>query len=81
MIQRTTVVGLTVVTIVMNKNKLRQLGHVIRREEESILRAVMKLNMKKKRTRGRPTLRWLDHIDCHLNGNIISLKEVIGTKC
>ena len=42
---------------VINKNKLRWFGHVIRREEDSTLRAVMKLKMKGKRLRGRPILR------------------------
>ena len=33
---------------VMKKNKLRRFGHVVRRDEESTLRVVMKLNMKVK---------------------------------
>ena len=53
---------------VINKNKLRWFGHVMRREEESTLRVVMKLNMKGKRPRGRPRLRWLHNIDSHLKG-------------
>ena len=53
---------------VINKNKLRWFGRVMRREEESTLRVVMKLKMKGKRPRGRPRLRWLDNIDSHLKG-------------
>ena len=41
---------------VINNNKLRWFGHVVRREEESMLRVVMKLKMKGKRQRGRPRL-------------------------
>ena len=37
---------------VIDKNKLRWFGHVMRREEESMLRIVMKLKMKGKRPRG-----------------------------
>ena len=66
---------------VINKNKLRWFGHVMRREEESTLRVVMKLKMKGMRPRGRPRLRWLDNIDSHLKGNNTSLKEVLETKC
>ena len=65
----------------INKNKLRWFGHVMRREEDSTLRVVMKLNMKRKRPRGRPRLRWLDNIDIHLEGNKTPLKEVLETKC
>ena len=66
---------------VINKNKLRWFGHVMRREEESTLRVVMKLNMKGKRPGGRPRLRWLDNIDSHLKEKNTSLKEVLETKC
>ena len=38
---------------VINKNKLRWFGQVIRREEDSTLRVVMKLKVKRKRPRGR----------------------------
>ena len=65
---------------VINKNKLRWFGHVMRREEDSTL-VVMKLKMKGKRPRGRPRLRWLDNIASHLKGNKTSLKEILETKC
>ena len=60
---------------VINKNKLRWFGHVMRREEESTLRVVMKLKMKGKRPRGRPRLRWLDNIDSHLKAKKTSMKK------
>ena len=66
---------------VISKNKLRRFGHVMRREEDSTLRVVMKLKMKGKRPKGRPRLRWLDNIDSHLQGKKTSLKEVLETKC
>ena len=66
---------------VINTNKLRWFGHVIRREVESTLKVVMKLKMKGKRPRGRPRLRWLDNIDSQLKGKNTSLKEVLETKC
>ena len=65
---------------VINKNKLRWFGHVVRREEESTVRVVMKLSMKGKRQRGRPGLSWLDNIDSHLKGNKTSPKEVLEMK-
>ena len=36
---------------VINKNELRWFGHVMRREEESMLRVVIKLKMKENRPR------------------------------
>ena len=64
---------------VIDKNKLRWFGLVMRREEESMLRVVMQLKMKGKRSRGNTT--WLDNIDRHQKGKNISLKEVLRTKC
>ena len=66
---------------VINTNKLQWFGHVMRREDESTLRVVIKLKMKGKRPIGRPILRWLDNSDSHLKGNKTSLKEVLETKC
>ena len=43
--------NLLLVVQVMNKNKLRRFGHVVRRDEESTLRDVMQLNMKANRPR------------------------------
>ena len=60
---------------VINKNKHRWFGNVMRREEVSTLRVVMKLKMKGKRPRGRPGQRWLDNIDSHLKGNNTSLPD------
>ena len=48
---------------VIDKNKLRWFGLVMRRKEESMLRVVMQLKMKGTRPRGKTT--WLDSIDRH----------------
>ena len=64
---------------VIDKNKLRFVGLVMRREEESMLRVVMQLTMKRKRPRGKTT--WLSNIDRHQKGKNTSLKEFLRTKC
>ena len=64
---------------VIDKNKLRWFGLVMRREEESMLKVVMQLKMKRKRPREKTT--WLDYIDCHQKGKNTSLKEVLRMKC
>ena len=66
---------------VINTNKLRRFGHVMRSEEDSTLRVVMKIKMNGKRQRGRLRLRLLDNVDSHLKGKNTSLKEVLETKC
>ena len=58
---------------VIDKNKLRWFGLVVRREEESMLSVVMQLNMKRNIPRGKTT--WLDNIDRHQKGKNTSLKE------
>ena len=64
---------------VIDKNNLRWFGLVMRREEESMLRVVMQLTMKRKRPRGNTT--WLSNIDRHQKGKNTYLKEVLRTKC
>ena len=41
----------------------------------------MKLKVKGKRPRERPTLTWLDNIDSRLKGKNTYLTEVLGKKC
>ena len=43
-----------------NGERLRWYGHVIRREEEHIVRSVMTKEIPGKRKRGRPKTRWRD---------------------
>ena len=64
---------------VIDKNKLRWFGLVMRREEESMLRVVMQLNMDGNIPRGNTT--WLDNIGRHQKEMNTSLKEVLRTKC
>ena len=64
---------------VIDKNKLRWFGPVMGREEGSMLRVVMQLNMKGNIPRAKST--WLDNIDRHQKGKNTSLKEVLRTKC
>ena len=66
---------------VISKNNLRWFVRVTRREEQSMLRVVMRLKMKLKRSRGRPRQRWLDKIDNHLEGRNTCLKEIIERNC
>ena len=64
---------------VIDKNKLRWFGLVMRREEESMLKVVMQLNTKGNRPRGNTT--WLDKIDRHQKGKNTCLKEILQIKC
>ncbi|EYB85329.1 hypothetical protein Y032_0300g1803 [Ancylostoma ceylanicum] len=44
----------------MREARLRWFGHVCRREDESVAKAALNLNVKGTRPRGRPKIRWLD---------------------
>ncbi|EYC42305.1 hypothetical protein Y032_0536g3107 [Ancylostoma ceylanicum] len=44
----------------MSEARLRWVGHVCRREEESVTKTALNLNVKGTRPRGRPKTRWLD---------------------
>ena len=50
------------VTKKMQERRLQWYGHVMRREEESVLRRVMNMEVPGKRKRGRPRKRWKDTI-------------------
>ena len=63
-----------------NKNILQRFGHIMGRGEEFMLRVAMNLKMKRKISRGRQRLRWLDNVDSLLKENHIS-KEFLGKKC
>ena len=47
---------------------------LVKREEESMVRVVLNLRMKGKR----PSQRWLNNIDSHVNGKKTSPKEILG---
>ena len=61
---------------VIDKNKIRRFSLVMRREEVSMLRVVMQLNMKGNIPRGKTT--WLSHRSPP-ERKVQSLKEVLST--
>ncbi|KAL4135686.1 hypothetical protein QTP88_007282 [Uroleucon formosanum] len=56
-------IGVASIVDKVRENKLRWLGHVMRREETSAVRVVMKINIEGKRERGRPKKKWLENIE------------------
>ncbi|EYC31903.1 hypothetical protein Y032_0003g1295 [Ancylostoma ceylanicum] len=52
--------GVAPITDKMREARLRWFGHVCRREEESVARTALNLNVKGTEPRGRPKTRWLD---------------------
>ena len=56
-------IGVASIVDKMRENRLRWLGHVMRREETSAVRVVMKMNVEGKRGRGRPKMKWLENIE------------------
>nr|XP_053619323.1 uncharacterized protein LOC128680302 [Plodia interpunctella] len=46
----------------LESNRLRWYGHVMRREENNIVRKVMDVKLNGKRNRGRPKKRWIECI-------------------
>ncbi|KAK6749218.1 hypothetical protein RB195_001675 [Necator americanus] len=46
----------------MKEARLRWFGHVLRREEDSVAKTALKLDVSGVRPRGRPKIRWLDHV-------------------
>ncbi len=55
--------GVAPITEKMRESRLRWYGHVERREDDSILKIVTKMEVEGKRARGRPKLRWKDTIE------------------
>ncbi|KAK6760556.1 hypothetical protein RB195_021861 [Necator americanus] len=63
--------GVVQITEKMKEAQMRWFGHVLRREEESVAKTALKLDVSGVRPRGRPKIRWLDcvkldMIDAHL---------------
>ncbi|KAK6744162.1 hypothetical protein RB195_011085 [Necator americanus] len=46
----------------MKEARLRWFGHVLRREEDSVAKTALKLDVSGVRPRGRPKIRWLDRV-------------------
>ena len=55
----------------VQESRLKEYGHVLRREEEYVGKRVMAMEVPGKRRRGRPKRRWMDTI-----GNDLSEKEL-----
>ena len=46
----------------IRKRKLTYFGHIMRKKEESLEREIIEGDMPGGRARGRPKMRWMDHI-------------------
>jgi hypothetical protein len=44
---------------------LRWAGHVIRKENEDIIKRIMLVKLEGKRKKGRPRMRWMDGVEKH----------------
>ena len=58
-------------------NKLRWYGHVMRREDDYIIKVALGMKMTGKRSRGRPNSRWINNTGGHLEEKNISLKDTV----
>ncbi|KAK6746049.1 hypothetical protein RB195_012270 [Necator americanus] len=54
--------GVVPITEKMKEARLRWFGHVLRREEDSVAKTALKLDVSGVRPRGRPKIRWLDRV-------------------
>ncbi|KAK6740367.1 hypothetical protein RB195_008685 [Necator americanus] len=54
--------GVVPITEKMKDARLRWFGHVLRREEDSVAKTALKLDVSGVRPRGRPNIRWLDRV-------------------
>ncbi|KAK6745004.1 hypothetical protein RB195_011613 [Necator americanus] len=54
--------GVVPITEKMKEAQLRWFGHVLRREEHSVAKTALKLDVSGLRPRGRPKIRWLDRV-------------------
>ncbi|KAK6744616.1 hypothetical protein RB195_011379 [Necator americanus] len=54
--------GVVPITEKMKQARLRWFGHVLRREEDSVAKTALKLDVSGVRPRGRPKIRWLDRV-------------------
>ncbi|KAK6736323.1 hypothetical protein RB195_019166 [Necator americanus] len=54
--------GVVPITEKMKEPRLRWFGHVLRREEDSVAKTALKLDVSGVRPRGRPKIRWLDRV-------------------
>ncbi|KAK6744940.1 hypothetical protein RB195_011575 [Necator americanus] len=54
--------GVVPITEKMKEARLRWFGHVLRREEDSVAKTALKLDVSIVRPRGRPKIRWLERV-------------------
>ncbi|KAK6742586.1 hypothetical protein RB195_010067 [Necator americanus] len=54
--------GVVPITEKMKEARLRWFGHVLRREEDSVVKTALKLDVSRVRPRGRTKIRWLDRV-------------------
>ncbi|KAK6751620.1 hypothetical protein RB195_003189 [Necator americanus] len=54
--------SVVLITEKMKEARLRWFGHVLRREEDSVAKTALKLDVSGVRSRGRPKIRWLDRV-------------------
>ncbi|KAK6762472.1 hypothetical protein RB195_023264 [Necator americanus] len=54
--------GVVPITEKVKEARLRWFGHVLRREEDSVAKTALKLDVSGVRPRGRPKIRWLDRV-------------------
>ena len=59
----------------VQESRLMWYGHVLIREDESVGKRVMGMEVSGKRRRGRPKRRWLDNIKNRLSQRVLSGEE------
>ena len=59
----------------VQESRLKWYGHVLRREDEYVGKRVMRMEVPRKRRRGRPKRRWMDTIGSDLSGKELSRED------
>ena len=54
---------------------VRWYGHVMRREDDFVIKVTLSMNMTGRRPRGRRSLLWINNTSSHLEETNISMKE------
>ncbi|KAL4104536.1 hypothetical protein QTP88_019831 [Uroleucon formosanum] len=69
-------IGVASIVDKMRENRLRWLGHVMKREKTSAVIIVMKMNIEGKKGRGRPKKRWLKNIKKDMRAVVVCIEDV-----
>ena len=76
--------GVTDIVEKMREQRLRSLGHVLRREEEEPARVAWDLEVDGARMRGRPKMRWRDRVRKDMDQTGLAIEDakdrVLGTR-